>query len=126
MMRIRFGLILKITKRTKFYPIHLPYPPPYNAQLARCLSEGLSLQESTEVIQLIKYLPTLFNLSHLIEGCDLMFSRRGWLRHSVSVFPNFALKTLRRWFVLWNPLSAATVSKVWVVVVSRTFTLSSL
>ena len=35
-----------------------------------------SLQESTEIIQLIKYLPTLFNLSRLLEGCVPRFSKR--------------------------------------------------
>ena len=48
-------------------------PHPYNAQLARCILKGLSPQEPTEIIQLIKYLPTLFNLSHSIEGCIPMF-----------------------------------------------------
>ena len=47
---------------------------PYNAQLARCLSEGLSLQESTEIIQLTNHPPTLFNLSHLLEGYVPRFS----------------------------------------------------
>ena len=69
-MRIWVGLILKITERTKSYPIHLPQPHPYNAQLARCILQGLSLQESTEIIQLINHLPTLFNLSHFPKGCD--------------------------------------------------------
>ena len=36
--------------------------------------KGLSLQESTEIIQLINHLPTLFNLSRLLEGCDPRFS----------------------------------------------------
>ena len=40
----------------------------YNAQLARYFLKGLSLQESAEIIQLIKYPPTLLNLSHSLEG----------------------------------------------------------
>jgi hypothetical protein len=35
-----------------------------------------SFQESTEIIQLIKHQPTLFNLSRLLEGCDPRFSRK--------------------------------------------------
>ena len=35
---------------------------------------GLSLQESAEIIQLIKHPPTLFNLSHFFKGCDPRFS----------------------------------------------------
>ena len=45
-----------------------------HAQLARCILKGLSLQEPTEIIQLIKYLPTLFNLSYFPEGCVPLFS----------------------------------------------------
>ena len=45
-----------------------------HAQLARCLLKGLSLQEPTEIIQLIKYLPALFNLSYFPEGCVPLFS----------------------------------------------------
>ena len=52
----------------------IPIPHPYNAQLARCLSRGLSLQEPTEIIQLIKYPPTLFNISHFPKGCVPRFS----------------------------------------------------
>ena len=47
-----------------------------HAQLARCLLKGLSLQEPTEIIQLTKYLPTLLNLSHSLEGCDPRFSNQ--------------------------------------------------
>jgi len=74
-MRTWFGLILKITERTKSYPIYLSQPHPYNAQLARCLLKGLSLQESAEIIQLIKHPPTLFNLSHFFKGYDPRFSK---------------------------------------------------
>ena len=45
-----------------------------HAQLARCLLKGLSLQEPTEIIQLIKYLLALFNLSRLPKGCVPLFS----------------------------------------------------
>ena len=38
------------------------------AQLARCLLKGLSLQESTEIVQLINHPPTLFKLSHFPKG----------------------------------------------------------
>ena len=38
------------------------------------LRKGLSLQKSTEIIKLIKYPPTLFNLSHLLEGYVPLFS----------------------------------------------------
>ena len=38
------------------------------------LLQGLSLQESTEIIQLIKYPPVLFNLSHFPKGCVPLFS----------------------------------------------------
>ena len=48
-----------------------------HAQLARCLLKGLSLQKATEIIQLIKYLPTLFNLSHFLEWYVLLFSKKG-------------------------------------------------
>ena len=51
-----------------------------HAQLARCLLKGLSPQESTEIIQLIKYLPTLFNLSYFPEGCVPLFSLFSFLK----------------------------------------------
>ena len=83
-MRTRFGLILnsittseriyRIMARTKFYPIRLAEPHPYNAQLARCFLKGLSLQKATEIIQLIKYPFTLFNLSNFPKGCVPIFS----------------------------------------------------
>jgi hypothetical protein len=46
-----------------------------HAQLARCLLKGLSLQEPTEIIQLIKYLPALFNLSRFPKGCVPLFPK---------------------------------------------------
>ena len=73
-MRIRFGLILKITERTKSIP-SIYRSPACNTQHARCLLKGLSLQEPTEIIQLIKYPSTLFNLSYSLEGCDPRFSK---------------------------------------------------
>ena len=36
MMRIRFGLTLKITVQTNSYPIHLPYPHPYISFRGMC------------------------------------------------------------------------------------------
>ena len=45
-----------------------------NETLLRNNSLASDQKEPTEIIQLIKYPPTLFNLSHLIEGCDPMFS----------------------------------------------------
>ena len=43
---------------------HLPQPHPYNAQPARCILKGLSLQEPTEIVHLIKY-RTLFLTYHI-------------------------------------------------------------
>lgn len=43
------------------------------AQLARCLLKGLSPQEPTEIIQLIKYLPALFNLSRFPKDVSPYF-----------------------------------------------------
>ena len=37
--------------------------------------KGVSLQESTEIIQLINYPPTLFNLSHFPKGVSPDFHR---------------------------------------------------
>ena len=53
---------------------------------------GLSLQESAEIIQLIKYLPTILNLSHFPKGCDPRFS------HQTTPFPLRICKppTMRR------------------------------
>ena len=55
-----------------------------HAQLARCILKGLSLQEPKEIIQLIKYLLALFNLSRLPKGCVPLFSKVEGLRNSVS------------------------------------------
>ena len=55
-----------------------------HAQLARCILKGLSLQEPTEIIQLIKYPPALFNLSRFPKGCVPLFSKVEGLRNSVS------------------------------------------
>ncbi|MBR3922771.1 MAG: hypothetical protein IKJ45_06640, partial [Kiritimatiellae bacterium] len=62
-----------IFHRTSIY-IYRPHHP-YNAQPARCLLKGLSLQEPTEIIQLIKHPPTLFNLSHFFKWYDPRFSK---------------------------------------------------
>ena len=47
-----------------------PFTLTQTVQRAACALyfEG-PLQESTEIIQLINHPPTLFNLSHLFEGC---------------------------------------------------------
>ena len=39
--------------------------------------KGLSLQESTEIIQLTNHLVTLFNLSHFPKGYVPLFSKKG-------------------------------------------------
>ena len=67
------GAIARLPNRRN--PITSIYlnPKPYNAQLARCLLKGLSLQETTEIIQLIKDPTTLFNLSHFPKGVSLNF-----------------------------------------------------
>ena len=54
-----------------YFPSLFKTPPVQRAACALHF-EG-SLQKSTEIIQLIKYLPTLFNLSHSLEGCDPRF-----------------------------------------------------
>ena len=51
-----------------------------HAQLARCILKSLSLQEPTEIIQLINHLVTLFNFSHFLEGCVPNFSGFGVFR----------------------------------------------
>jgi hypothetical protein len=71
------------------------------AQLARCILKGLFLQESTEIIQLINHLPTLFKLSNSLKGCDPRFS------HQTTPFPLRICKppTVRRiadWLVASN------------------------
>ena len=57
-----------------FLKIHIQskqsqFPTRTTRSLRVAFRRGLSLQESTEIIQLIKYLHTLFNLSHFLEGC---------------------------------------------------------
>ena len=47
--------------------------PPVQRAACALPFEG-SLQESTEIIQLINHSPTLFNLSHFHKGCDPNFS----------------------------------------------------
>ena len=65
---------------------------PYNAQLARRLSEGLSLQESTEIIQLTNHPPTLFNLSHFFKGYDPGLSHIRPLCKNVDFIPQLGTK----------------------------------
>ena len=72
-MRTWFGLILKITERTKSYPIYLPYSHQYNAQLARCLLKGLSLQEPTEIIQLTNHPPLFLTYLTFLKGVSPTF-----------------------------------------------------
>jgi hypothetical protein len=67
------------------------YNQQYNAQLARCILKDLSPQESTEIIQLIKYPPTLLNLSHSLEGCDPIFSSKTTAPPSLKRNGSFAL-----------------------------------
>ena len=106
-MRTRFGLILKITARRKSSPFLLPYPHPYNAQPARCILKGLSPQEPIEIIQLIKYPPTLFNLSHFPKGCVPLFSPYFPERISKIMARTKSYISLKKRYVAKSPESQA-------------------
>ena len=76
----------------------IPIPHPYNAQLARCLSRGLSLQESADIIQLINHPHTLFNLSHFFKGYAPDFPTKSLARRKRRAFfvPEFRLRRVPR------------------------------
>ena len=56
------------------HPFTFTVPHPTVQRAACALHFKESLQESTEIIQLINHLPALFNLSHLLEGYIPRFS----------------------------------------------------
>ena len=74
-MRTRFGLILKILVQRNLIPSIYINPNRTTCSLRVAFRRGLSLQESAEIIQLIKHPPTLFNLSHFFKGYDPRFSK---------------------------------------------------
>ena len=96
-----------------FAVCHMILTSAYNAQLARCILKGLSLQESTEIIQLIKHPPTLFNLSHFFKGYDPRFSKylydKGRWYVVGGLYESDGITPLR------GPLPLAKVIEIWLM-----------